>query len=140
MVPSAAPPSAPARSAIVSEYSSTASATLSKSSWIAMKVGPRTFQWACFTCAWRSIEAARCRFSTATDFARMFLDKVLAVLYMIAIPLEVGWPRSLRSESGFNAERPRDAVAIGRIGFDAIRDMPLLNVPRRATDLPRGVV
>src|SRR5216684_2200248 len=57
-VPSTAPPSWTARSAIRSTYSSTSSFTLSNSSWRAMKCGPFTFQCACFVCVCRSMASA----------------------------------------------------------------------------------
>ena len=73
---------------------SLASATLSKSSWMAMKVGPRTFQCACLTCACRSMAAARWRLSRATDRERIYSGRLLAVLYISisSYPSDCGKP------------------------------------------------
>src|SRR3984893_13795641 len=98
---------------------------------MAMKVGPRTFQWACLTWACRSIVAARCRLSTAADFARMFLDRVLAVFCMNALLSRQLWLRSLRSASALDAEGPSDSGSIGRVGLGTIGDVPLLDMQAR---------
>jgi hypothetical protein len=74
-----------------------ASATLSRSSWMAMNAGPRTFQCACLTCACRSMAAARCRFSTSAALERMFSESVLDVRY-ICVP---------------SIDKPRPSFAIG---------------------------
>ena len=59
-----------------------------------MKPGPRTFQWACFACACRSIAAARCLFSSSIDCARMGSAKVLCVVCMVSLGCCAGsWPR-----------------------------------------------
>jgi hypothetical protein len=64
-VPSAMPPSCTMRSAIMSTYDSTASSTLSKSSCRPMKLGPLTFQCACFICICRSTADASRWFMSA---------------------------------------------------------------------------
>src|SRR5260221_8031959 len=71
---------------------------------MAMKLSPRTFQCACLVWACRSMAAARCSFSRATDLARMFSDRVFFVRYMtIRRPFLRGLDRG-RSRTGV-AER-----------------------------------
>src|SRR3984893_12470083 len=107
---------------------------------MAMKVGPRTFQWACLTWACRSIVAARCRLSTAADFARMFLDRVLGVFCMNALLSRQLWLRSLRSASALDAEGPCDSGSIGRVGLGTIGDVPLLDVQASIAHCSRRVL
>src|ERR1700676_2905301 len=75
----------------------------------------------------------------------MSFDKVLAVCCMAGLlscwrRSYWRWLRLFGGASAADAERPRDALAIGRVGFGAIGDVPLLDVPCGAADLPRGVV
>src|SRR4051794_6972500 len=86
--------------------------------------------------------AARWGLSRATDLDRICSGKLLAVLYIALTPWlycsDCGG--SLRRLLELEAESPRDPFAIGRIGAQAIGNVPLLDVQARVAHCAGGVV
>src|SRR5450759_1579609 len=69
MRPSGETPMAASRSATSSYQSRYWSVSSSRKRWIALKLGPTTFQWACFVCRLRSMSSTRVAWSGSADLA-----------------------------------------------------------------------